>query len=487
VPNLTNTATTSSDTPDPNPANNTAMAETTVQAQSNLSISKSGPDRATYSTSNNDSIVTYTLSFSNAGPSNANGVVVTDVLPKGFTVVSGGLSSTVPGTTFEITTVSGIQTVTATVGVLGAANQCQLTRPTSGTITIRAKVPIKHPTITVTNLASISTTNCLADPNLANNSATFDTLITPPPTTPGVAFPALSEVSDQKEGSILFYPIYTSDAANNNTQNTRINITNTSGTEKVCVHLFAVDGSSCATLDAFICLTPNQTSVFLASDFDPGATGYLMAVAVDCETGLPRAFNELIGDEYVKFSSGHAANLGAEAIAAVMMFPGGVNPNVTTTTLKFDGMNYNRLPRVLAASNIPSPNDGNSTLLIFNRVGGDFTNGGSSINNFTGLLFDDQEQSFSFTARGDCQFRTILSNSFPRTFTPFSRVIPAGRSGWMKFWATNENALLGAMINFNALANASSSAYNQGHNLHKLTLTNQAEVIVPVFIPSCSF
>jgi hypothetical protein len=327
----------------------------------------------------------------------------------------------------------------------------------------------------------------LEDPDLANNTAAATTRVEPPPINPGVPYPALAEVSDQKEGSVLFYPIYTSDAASPNIENARINITNTSSTEKVCVHLYAVDGSSCAVLDAFLCLTPNQTSTFLASDFDPGAAGYVVAVAVDCETGLPRAFNELIGDEYVKFSSGHAANFGAEAIAAVTMFPGGVNPNVTTTRLRFNGTHYNRLPRVLAVDNIPSPADGNSTMLIINSVGGDFTSGGDSVGGFTGLLFDDQEQSFSFTSSGGCQFRTILSNSFPRTFTPFSRVIPAGRTGWMKFWTTSDSAILGSVINYNPSPNANSSAFNQGHNLHKLTLTDAAEITVPVFIPTCSF
>ncbi len=488
VPNLTNTAIISSDTPNlagqlPNQIS--VSQTTTVQAQSDLSIGKTGPAQAIYSTTNSPSNITYTITFSNAGPSNASGVMVLDVLPKGFTVV-GTPTSTVPGTTFQITTTNGVTSVKATLGVLGAANQCQLNRPTSGTITIVARVPIKHPTITVTNTATISTTNCLPDPNLANNTATWDTRIVPPQTTPGIAYPALSEVSDQKEGSILFYPIYTSDAVNNNTQNTRIAITNTSNTERATVHLFAIDGSSCAVLDAFLCLTPNQTTSFLASDFDPGNTGYLVALAVENDTGMPRVFNELIGDLYVKFSSGHQANLAAESIAASMMFPAGVDPNVTTTTLRFDGMNYNRLPRILAADNIGSRADGNSTMLIINRVGGNFTTTGATIGNLTGLLFDDAENALSFTANlGVCQYRKILDNTFPRTFNQFERVIPAGRSGWMKFWTVNDWALFGSQINFNANTASSAGAFNQGHNLHHMTLTDAATIVVPVFIPSC--
>ncbi|MGH9801708.1 MAG: hypothetical protein ACRD82_15190, partial [Blastocatellia bacterium] len=508
VPNMTDTATISSDTTDPNPANNTASFTSTVQAQSDLSISKSdAPDPAPYSTSGSPSNITYTLTFANAGPSNANGVTIVDVLPKGFTVV-GTPTSTVPGTTFTITSVDGITTVVASLGVLGAANQCQLTRPTSGTIIIIARVPIKHPSITVTNTATIASTNCLPETGtlavqtnplsgnpaiitpgtgmLANNRAFADTRIVPPGTTPGVAFPALSEVSDQKEGSILFYPIYTSDATSGNVQNTRISITNTSGTERVTVHLFAVDGASCAVLDAFICLTPNQTSSFLTSDFDPGNTGYMMALAVEDETGLPRAFNELIGDSYVKFSGGHQANLAAESIAASMMFPAGIDTNATLATLRFDGMNYNRLPRILAVDSIGSTADGNSTMIVINRIGGNFATTGATIGSLTGLLFDDTEISFSFTANlSVCQYRTILSNTFPRTPSTFNRVIPSGRTGWMKFWAFEDRALFGSTINFNPNSNASSAAFNQGHNLHHLTLTPTTTIVVPVYIPSC--
>jgi len=481
---LSNTATASSLTPDPNPNNNSATETTTVQAQSDLMIMKSGPSEAPYSTTGFDSIVTYTLSFSNKGPSNAAGTKIVDVLPKGFEVVD--LTSTVPGTTFDVTTVNGISTVTANLGILGAANQCVTTFPTSGTVVIKARVPIKHPVVTVINRATISTTNCLPDPNLEDNTSLWETRITMPGLTANESYPADTEVSDQQPGSILFYPIYTSDAVNSNIQNARMSLTNVSQTESVCVHLFAVDGSSCSVLDAFVCLTPNQTTTFLASDFDPGNTGYLMAVAVECDTGLPRAFNCLIGDEYVKFSSGHEANLGAEAIQAVMMFPGGTDPNVTTTDLLFDGMFYNRLPRVLVASNVPSPADGNSTMLILNRVGGDFQIGGATIGPINGLVYDDAETSYSFTANlGNCQSRQILSNNFPRTFTPFSRVIPAGRSGWMKFWTVSDRAMFGSMINYNPQAKSTSSAFNQGHNLHKLTLSAAATIKIPVFIPSC--
>ncbi|MBK7601384.1 MAG: hypothetical protein IPJ07_23800 [Acidobacteria bacterium] len=288
-------------------------------------------------------------------------------------------------------------------------------------------------------------------------------------------------------GSILFYPLYTSDVSNFNKQNTRFNMTNVSTTERVCVHLFMIDGSSCSVLDLFICLTPNQTASYLASDLDPGNTGYIMAVAVDCSTGLPRAYNCLVGDEYVKMISGHQANLGAEAIQAVMMFPAGTDPTVQTVDLKFDGVNYNQLPRVVAADNIQSTGDGNSTLMVLNRVAGNFTGSGATIGGILGLVYDDQEVGYSFTANLPfCQYRSVLSNTFPRLGNQFTRVIPGGRTGWMRLWTQDDKALFGATINYNPNTAANTAAFNQGHNLHHLTLTDTAKVTIPVFIPSCS-
>lgn len=464
---------------DPVAANNSATANTTAQAQSDLAIAKTGPAIA-----RPGQTITYTLTFANAGPSNAAGTMLIDTLPKGFTVV-GQPVSTAPNTTFQVTTSGGVTTVKATLGVIGSTSQCATAQPTTGTITINVRVPDKHPVIVVTNTATISTANCLADPNLANNAATFSTSIEQAGET-GIGFPALSEISDQKAGSILFFPIYTSDAVNSNQQNTRISITNISATEQACVHLFAVDGATCAVLDLFVCLTPNQTSAFQLSDLDPGNSGFMMAMAVECETGLPMAFNCLIGEEYVKFASGHQANLGAEAVSATMMFPAGTDANAPIATLKFDGMSYNRLPRVLAADNIPSPADGNATMLIINRIGGNMATSSATIGNVTGLLIDDTETSYSFTLnQGVCQYRKVLDNTFPRTLTPFTRVLPAGRSGWMKFWAFEDRALFGAMVNFNATAASNPGAYNQGHNLRKLTLTDSTTLIVPIFIPSC--
>ena len=162
----------------------------------------------------------------------------------------------------------------------------------------------------------------------------------------GVAAPP----SDQKPGSVLFYPVYTS-SSDPNRQNTRISMTNVHGSRAANLHLFFVDGSTCAVADAYVCLTPNQTASFLASDLDPGTTGYLIAVATDTN-GCPINFNYLIGDEFVKFASGHQANLSAEAVPAIVgslvACPG------SEARIRFNGIEYAPVPATLALDSEPS-------------------------------------------------------------------------------------------------------------------------------------
>ena len=171
---------------------------------------------------------------------------------------------------------------------------------------------------------------------------------------PGDPYPAASELSDQKAGSILVYPIYTSSSANPAAQNTVMSITNTSQTSASFVHLFFVS-NTCSVADTFICLTAQQTATIDAFGEDPGITGYLIAIASDGVIGCPNSFNFLIGDEYVKFADGYFGSLGAEAFSA--LFQGsvpGCDENSVDATLRLNGLpnGYNRAGRVLAVSSV---------------------------------------------------------------------------------------------------------------------------------------
>lgn len=310
---------------------------------------------------------------------------------------------------------------------------------------------------------------------------------------PGQGVPANSAVSDQKAGSILVYNVYTSSITSFLMQNSRISVTNTSDSVPAFVHLFFVDGASCSVADSYACLTPNQTISFLASDLDPGITGYLVVVAVN-QQGCPVKHNFLIGDVYVKFASGHTGNLAAVSIAAQFESFTACTASSNTATMVFDSPatpnSYNYLPRTVAISNIADRATGNDMLLILNRVGGNLGTGIGGLGSLFGILYDDGENGFSYTfSASSCQFRSSLSNNFPRTSPRFETIITAGRSGWSKINADNPNfGLFGATFNSNPNTAAAANAFNGAHNLHVMTLNNTGSAVsltIPVFPPSC--
>jgi len=304
---------------------------------------------------------------------------------------------------------------------------------------------------------------------------------------PGLAYPAASELSDQKAGSVLFYVFYNSSTTSPNQTNTKMSVTNTSTSSAAFVHLFFV-ASGCSVADRFMCLTANQTASFNAFDEDPGIQGYLIVVAADGINGCPTSHNFLIGDEFIKNGGTHQANLGAEAFSALYQ---GNHPECadvalvpTTVTLRFDGVQYNKGGKVLAVASIPSFLDSNDTRLIVVRVGGDLVSGPRTIGSLFGLMFNDAEDGFSYNISAGCQVFSRFSNDFPRTVPRFTDIIPQNQTGWTKFWTLSNVAIIGAVLNYNPNAATSSSAFTGGHTLHKLTLTSDTAAM-PIFPPTC--
>ncbi|MBL8186413.1 MAG: S8 family serine peptidase [Acidobacteria bacterium] len=355
------------------------------------------------------------------------------------------------------------------------------TIPAGQTATITYQAQVADNVVAGTQLCSTLTGGFTGTP-----PATIQACLTAncPSVGPGTIFPTSSEASDQKAGSLLVYNVYTS-STDPTKQNTRINITNIHPTRPAFVHLFFV-AEGCAVADSYICLTASQTASFLASDLDPGTTGYLVAVAVDGVRGCPTSFNYLIGDEYVKFNTGHAANLGAIAFSQLAGGLPTCDGNSVTAAINFDGISYNRTPAVLALDNVGSRADGNDTLLILNRIGGNLGIGAASLGTLFGIFYDDAENALSFSVTGGCQLRSSITNNFPRITPRFETFVPAGRTGWLRIYnQTGAIGMTGAAINLNSNAASSAGAFNQGHNLHHLTLNNGMSYVIPVFPPSC--
>jgi large repetitive protein len=161
---LTNIATATSTganaSPDLNTTNNIGSAQTIIDApRANVGITKVGPATVLRGDS-----ITYTLVVSNAGPSNATGVVVTDPTPAGLT----------------LTSVSGDCTSLAS----GACSFATLPVGVTRTIQATYTVPLTYvgPTSAndIENRASLTTTS--SDSDLSDNVGIANTTaITPPP------------------------------------------------------------------------------------------------------------------------------------------------------------------------------------------------------------------------------------------------------------------------------------------------------------------
>jgi uncharacterized repeat protein (TIGR01451 family)/fimbrial isopeptide formation D2 family protein len=148
---LTNSASVTSATPDPNAGNNTATEPTTVGAAADLRITKTDDVDPV----NAGDQVVYTIQVTNDGPSNAEGVTVADTLPAGMTLVStSGCSNDpagVPDCSLGNLAVGASVSYSITVQVDAGAN---------GTLTNTAVVSAMTP-----------------DPDTSNNTATEPTTV----------------------------------------------------------------------------------------------------------------------------------------------------------------------------------------------------------------------------------------------------------------------------------------------------------------------
>ncbi len=143
---LTNRAAISTSTTDRDANNNQSQADTLIITRADLSVVKTGPARVSAG-----DIVAYTISYSNAGPSVARGVVISDTLPSVLDYVSASPAPT--------SNANGV--LTWNIGDVGPGQ--------SGTITVQMQSRYDQalPALDATNQAQISSST--SDPDPDNN------------------------------------------------------------------------------------------------------------------------------------------------------------------------------------------------------------------------------------------------------------------------------------------------------------------------------
>lgn len=295
-----------------------------------------------------------------------------------------------------------------------------------------------------------------------------------------------SKASDQKLASVLFYNFYTSDAAAPDRTDTLVTLTNTNSMENVAVHLFFVMAGG-GTGDAFTCLAANQSINLRASVVDPGATGHIMAIAVDQATGWPISFNYLTGSASVKMASGHAGTLAAIGFAALYQgaLPG-YHRGAGLAALPFDGRVYDAMPRRVLLNNVPSVADGYATRLVLNHPVRNLMTGEPITGFDFGLYYDETGRPYSFAVRALPQVNQLLSDEFPRSSPLFSQAIPAGKRANLNINALRDGVgLLGAVFYYHSNAATQAGLFSGGAaNLHSMETTS-VTITKPVLPPIC--
>jgi uncharacterized repeat protein (TIGR01451 family) len=163
---ITNTANVATTSTESSTTNNTATATTTVATTADIAITK---------TANTDTVAAgdnliYTIVVHNNGPSDAQGVTLSDVVPAGTTLVSG---NQVSGPTFTITSPpGGTGTITATAPTLAAG--------ASATFTFTVQVDagaLAGTTISNTASATTTTTELVTTNNSSTVTATVEEVV----------------------------------------------------------------------------------------------------------------------------------------------------------------------------------------------------------------------------------------------------------------------------------------------------------------------
>ncbi len=253
---VVNIATASSAMPDPNTANSSATVFTPIAGSADLQVSKTGPASITAGTN-----LTFTIKVTNAGPSDALNVKITDPTPPGLTFISN---------TGDCTTAFPCALGTLTVGQ---------TRTISATYAIPATYTTPDP-VQNTAIASSDT----PDPESNNSSATASSSLGAPIADLGISKTDGSTVA--VPGAPITYTITVTNAGPSAATGARVVDTLPATIQNATWACTASAGSGCSSvngagdLDSLVTVLPNGIVTFtLSGTVSADATGVLINTA----------------------------------------------------------------------------------------------------------------------------------------------------------------------------------------------------------------
>lgn len=195
VGNIDNTVIVTATTTDPNPNNNTATVVTPInRAAADISVAKT---TTSTSLAPGDQI-TYSIVVANAGPSNATGVILNDVIPVNLQDVQYSIDD---GTTWK--------------NWMGSYSIGALANGASTTILLRGTVR-SNTTSSVNNVAQVTSTSI--DPDLSNNVSSVITPVIIPEQSADISVTKTADTENVEVGDILTYTIVVSNAGPNTAQ-----------------------------------------------------------------------------------------------------------------------------------------------------------------------------------------------------------------------------------------------------------------------------
>ncbi|ACA44387.1 DUF11 domain-containing protein [Clostridium botulinum] len=196
---ISNTATVTSTTPDPNPGNNTSTVDVevipVVVAKADVSVEKTASPNPVMA----GETLTYTIVVANAGPSDAENVVLTDIIPPEIT---GAEFSEDGGVTFSPWP--------------GSLNIGTLSADETRTILIRGTVS-PSATGVIANTATVTSTT--PDPNPNNNTSTVDVEVIPVVGEADVSVVKTAITKPVRPGDTIVYTIVVSNAGPSDAEN----------------------------------------------------------------------------------------------------------------------------------------------------------------------------------------------------------------------------------------------------------------------------